>query len=146
MRRIFLVLALTSLCALTTTSADSDIPKVVQPEELHWVSPPWDARVQATWVLGSESGQGPYLLRVRIAPGGKIPAHTHPDARQTTVLSGSLRVSFGADADPAKALVLPAGSVYLAPAHQTHTVWADETEVTYQETGNGPTKTEFLNR
>ena len=119
-------------------------PKVTLPDTLHWVSPPWDAAVSAAWILGSEQGAGPYLLRVRITPGGKIPPHTHPDERYTTVLSGTLHVSFGPDFNSARALLLPAGAVYVAPANQPHSVWAEDDEVVYQEAGTGPTATLFM--
>jgi quercetin dioxygenase-like cupin family protein len=120
-------------------------PRVTLPDELHWVSPPWDAAVHAAWILGSEQATGPYLLRVRIEPGGKIPPHTHPDERYTTVLSGSLHVSFGPDFDSAPALVLPTGTVYVVPANQPHRIWAEDGEVVYQEAGHGSTATNFLN-
>ena len=119
-------------------------PKVMLPETLHWVSPPWDAAVHAAWILGSEQVAGPYVLRVRITPGGKIPPHTHPDERYTTVLSGTLYVAFGPDFNSARAMLLPAGAVYIAPANQPHRVWAEDGEVVYQEAGNGPTATVFL--
>ncbi len=121
-------------------------PKVMLPDTLHWVSPPWGPAVHGAWVLGSEQAGGSYLLRVRIEPGARIPPHTHPDDRYTTVLSGTLHVSFGPDFNAARALVLPAGAVYIAPANQPHEVWAEDGEVMYQEAGNGPTATNFLNR
>ena len=118
-------------------------PKVMLPDALHWSSPPWDPAVHAAWVLGSEQAQGPYLLRVRITPGGRIPLHTHPDERYTTVLSGTLHVSFGPDFNSATAVVLPAGAVYVAPANQPHFIWVEHGEVMYQEAGTGPTATLF---
>jgi len=120
-------------------------PRVVLPEELHWVSPQWDPAVHAAWILGSEQSAGEYLLRVRIEPGGKIPPHTHPDERYTTVLSGSLHIAFGPDFDSAADLVLPTGAVYVIPANQSHRIWAKDGEVIYQEAGRGPTATTFLN-
>ena len=66
--------------------------------------------------------------------------------RYSTVLSGTLHVSFGPDFDAAPALVLPAGAVYVTPANQPHAVWAEGGEVVYQEAGHGPTATRFLNR
>ena len=120
-------------------------PKVMLPDALHWVSPPWDPAVHAAWVLGSEQADGPYLLRVRIEPGGKIPPHTHPDERYTTVLSGSLHVSFGPDFDSAPELVLPTGAVYVFPANQPHRLCEKDGEVVYQEAGRGATATTFLN-
>lgn len=130
----------------TNLPADATSPAYILPDALHWASPPGNTAVQGAWVLGSEQAHGPYLFRVRIAAGGRIAPHTHPDERYTTVLSGTLHVSFGLDFDPSRALVLPAGSVYVAPAGRPHSVWAVDEEVTYQEAGTGPTATKFLNR
>jgi len=126
-------------------SAPASEPQVVLPDGLKWASPPWDPLVHAAWVLGAEQASGPYLLRVRIAPGGNIPPHTHPDERYTTVLSGTLQVSFGPDFESARTLVLPAGAVYVAPANQPHFVRPAGGEVIYQEAGTGPTATLFMN-
>jgi len=46
---------------------------------LRWFGPPHYLDLQAAWVLGDERTAGPYLLRVRLASGGRIPPHTHPD-------------------------------------------------------------------
>jgi quercetin dioxygenase-like cupin family protein len=133
------------VCVATASLAGETQPCLILPETLQWSSPPWDARVSAAWILGSEKTGGPYLQRVRMAPGGRIPPHWHPDSRYTTVLSGTLRVAFGPEFDPARALVLPPGAVLLAPAGLPHEVWAEE-EATYQEAGTGPTATRFVER
>lgn len=134
-----------ALCS-TNTAAGDDLPAVYPPETMRWQSPPWDARVSATWIIGAEKESAPYLQRVRIAPGGRIPRHWHPDTRQTTVLAGSLHVSFGAAGETTREVVLPAGSVYVVPAHLPHEVWPEDGNVTYQETGTGPTATHLLSR
>jgi len=140
-RRVLIALLWGSLLLPPASAAE---PKVILPDALHWASPPWEPAVHAAWVLGSEQTGGAYLLRVRIAPGGEIPPHIHPDERYTTVLSGTLHVSFGPDFNSARTLVLPAGSVYVAPANQPHFVWAEVSDVIYQEAGTGPTATLFM--
>lgn len=121
-----------------------DAPFIRLPETLQWASPPWDARVSATWIIGGEKEAGPYLQRVRIAPGGRIPRHVHPDVRQTTVLSGTLHVRFELSAGVPAEVTLPAGSVYVVPAGITHEVSPVDGEVVYQEAGTGPTATNLL--
>ena len=63
------------------------------------------------------------------------------DTRSTTVLSGTLTVGFGDAVDEAKAVTVPAGAVYVAPAGVPHWVAAKDGAVVYQESGVGPTAT-----
>lgn len=66
-------------------------------------------------MLGAEQKPEPYLIRVRLAAGGRIPPHTHPDVRNTTVLSGTLYVGFGATFDESTRVAIPTGAVYSVP-------------------------------
>ena len=124
--------------------AETPLPIPILPERLTWVSPPTLPALQSAWMLGTESQTGLYLLRVKLAPGGRIPPHYHPDERTTTVLSGTLYVGFGETFDETKVVAIPSGAVYVAPAQRPHYVWAKEGEVWYQEMGMGPTGTVFI--
>ena len=75
-----------------------------------------------------------------------MPPHTHPDARHTTVLAGTLYVGFGDVVDESAAVAVPTGAVYVAPAGVAHWVWAKDGEVQYQEAGVGPTATTPIKR
>lgn len=119
-------------------------PRPILPDELVWSGPPALPALQGAWVLGAESSPGTYVLRVRLAADGRIPPHTHPDERYTTVLSGTLYVGFGTAFDPAQVVAVPAGGVYVAPAGVPHYVWARDGDVEYQEAGVGPTATRFI--
>ncbi len=119
----------------------ADEPRPVLPEALQWQSPPGNSAVQGAWVLGEERTPGPYLFRVKLAAGARIPPHTHPDARSSTVLSGTLYVGFGETFDEVGVVAVPAGAVYVAPAGRPHYVWAKDGPVVYQEAGVGPTAT-----
>jgi len=118
-------------------------PEVILPAALHWQRPFGDDRLQAAWALGSETAIGPYLLRVRLASGARIPVHRHPDSRSTTVLRGTLWVGFGTEADDGRLVAVPEGAVYVAPAGVSHFIWARDGEVVYQEAGVGPTGTQL---
>ena len=119
-------------------------PQVIDPAALPAFSPPGQPAIRARWVSGAEAAPGLYALRVELEAGARLPPHTHPDPRLTTVLEGTLWVGFGTTPDPARAVAVPAGSSLLAPAGVPHWVWAREGAVRYQEHGSGPTATRFL--
>jgi quercetin dioxygenase-like cupin family protein len=127
--------------ALARAGAVAAEPLPVLPGDLRWASPPGNAAVQGAWVVGSEAKPRPYLFRVKLAAGAKIPPHTHPDERSSTVLAGTIYVGFGTTFDETAAVAVPAGAVYVAPAGVAHYVWAKDGEAVYQEAGAGPTAT-----
>ncbi|MCC8986415.1 MAG: cupin domain-containing protein [Candidatus Contendobacter sp.] len=124
----------------TRVVADDTLPTPILPDNLHWIDAPGGLPLQAVWILGAELKPEPYLIRVKLNAGGRIPPHTHPDARNSTVLSGTLYVGFGATFDELKLVAIPSGAVYVAPAQVPHFVAAKEA-VLYQEAGMGPTGT-----
>lgn len=124
--------------------ADDALPTPILPDTLHWIDAPGGLPLQAVWILGAESKPEPYLIRVKLKAGGRIPPHTHPDSRHTTVLFGTLYVGFGATFDESKLVAIPSGAVYVAPAQVPHFVAAKDAAVLYQEGGMGPTRTAFV--
>jgi len=127
----------------TLAVAASVVPEPILPGSLRWDSPPGNSLVKGAWVIGSERGEGMYAFRVTLGAGGRIPPHTHPDARYTTVLSGTLYVGFGTTADDSQMIAIPPLGVYVAPAGQPHYLWARDGDVVYQEGGIGPTGTDW---
>jgi quercetin dioxygenase-like cupin family protein len=139
--------ALLVIAGLSMSAAcAADAPSIVRPESLKWFSPAGNPALQGAWVIGSEEKSGPYILRVRLAAGGRIPPHTHPDERSSTVLSGTLYVGFGSAFDEAGVIPVPEGGVYVAPANVPHYIWAKNGDVVYQEAGFGPTATRGVER
>lgn len=118
--------------------------QLILPDAMSWSGPPNIPGLKGAWLLGSERGSGTYVQRVVLAAGARIPVHTHPDTRYSTILSGSLYVAFGAKPADADFVAVPAGALYVAPAGQPHTLWARDGEVVYQEAGNGPTGTTMV--
>lgn len=127
--------------ALATTAAEAPALKLVLPDSLTFTSPPGIPDLSSAFVLGAESEPGTYALRVKLKAGGRVPVHTHPDTRYSTVLSGTLYVGFGETPDDARMTAVPTGAVYVAPANVPHYLWAKDGEVVYQEAGFGPTGT-----
>jgi quercetin dioxygenase-like cupin family protein len=144
MRCLVLVALLVGCIFSALAHAEGPAPRPVLPDSLTWVSPPNARGLAAAWVLGHEQKPGPYILRVKLASGGKIPPHTHPDERNSTVLAGTIHVGFGETFDETKLVAIPAGAVYVVPAGVAHYVWAKDGAALYQEAGVGPTGTSFI--
>lgn len=119
-------------------------PEPILPDTFKWGGPPHIPELRGAWVLGTEKQEGTYALRVKLAKGGKIPAHTHPDTRYSTVMSGTLYVGFGDKEDESKFVAIQSGGLYVAPANVPHYLWAKDDDVVYQEGGVGPTATTFI--
>jgi quercetin dioxygenase-like cupin family protein len=114
------------------------------PDAIKWTSPPTLPGVQTAWVLGAGDKAGPYLLRGKLAPGARIPPHTHPEERNGTVLSGTAYVGFTPTFDESKAIAIPAGGVWVAPSNVPHFIWAKDGGVVFQCAGVGPSGTNFI--
>ena len=125
--------------AMNLAGADGGVPHPVLPDTVEWSSPPGNPDVRGAWMVGSQDSPGIYAFRVKITEGARIPPHTHPDMRFTTVLSGTLYVGFGDEVVDADMVPVPIGAVYIAPAGQAHYLWARDGDVEYQESGVGPT-------
>jgi quercetin dioxygenase-like cupin family protein len=143
-RSIATVVFVSGLVGLVFAQVNS--PVTILPEGLRWAGPPNIPALKAAWVLGAERQSGPYILRVRLKANGRIPPHTHPDERNSTVLSGTIYVGFGETFDESKVVAVPTGAVYVAPANVPHYILAKDGDAEYQEAGVGPTATVILNR
>jgi quercetin dioxygenase-like cupin family protein len=141
----FFTVILFFITILTSTAiGQNHAPIPILPDSIRWVSPPNVSGLQAAWILGSEQKSGTYILRVKLTAGTKIPPHTHPDERNTTVLKGTIYVGFGETFDEVKVVAIPEGAVYVAPANIPHFVWAKDGDAIYQEAGVGLTGTTFI--
>ena len=59
--------------------AQSETSIALVPENFSWRSLPDNPALESAWVLGDGKESRPYILRVKLAAGGRIPPHTHPD-------------------------------------------------------------------
>lgn len=133
-----------TLTGITAVNAQSTAPVAIVSDELNWISPALIAGLRFTWINGNETDPGLYVLRVKLESGTKIPPHSHPDQRLSTVLSGTLYVGFGEFFDQNALIEIKAGDAYIAPAQTPHFIWAKHGAVEYQETGLGPTATDII--
>ena len=117
----------------------------VLPEEIEWkpfgAFPP-SARLAV--VVGDPANPGPYVIRVKVASGGKLMPHKHPEDRIYTVMSGVFYVGLGERFDGDEVKAYPPGSVIVLPGNTFHFHWARSGEYVTQISAMGPLGLEYL--
>ncbi len=93
---------------------------------------------------GDPTKPGPFVFRVKVPDGYRIPPHTHPKAERVTVISGTFNLGMGEKFDAAKTEALPAGTYGAWPAGMKHFVWV-KGETVVQFHGDGPWAINYLN-
>lgn len=73
-----------------------------------------------------------------------VQAHSHPDDRTYTVVSGTWRIGWGDNYDESKLITLHPGSFYTEPAGVPHFVATPDGEAIVQVTGTGPTTIHYV--
>ena len=136
-----------ALCAFTLgAQASDDLPEGafrITTDELKWKA----GRVpghEIAPVIGDSTKLGPYVERVKFPANSISQAHSHPESRMYTVISGTWHVGYGDKFDAAKLKALPAGSFYTEPANVSHFSQIKDEPVVVQIVGNGPTATRFF--
>ena len=76
--------------------------------------------IQTHTLKGDATKPGIYTIRLTIPANVRIQAHTHPDDRVGTVISGTWYIGYGAKFDEAKLKPLTAGSFYTEPPGLAH--------------------------
>ena len=117
----------------------------ITPTEMTWTSQGGLAApgMEQFNLVGDPSKPGPYTLRLKFPKGYRIAPHTHPDAREVTILSGTFATGYGDKFDESKLKVLPAGSFYTEPANLPHYIEIKE-DVVLQVSGTGPSARRFV--
>jgi quercetin dioxygenase-like cupin family protein len=93
---------------------------------------------------GDPAKEGPFVFRVKVPDGYKIPPHTHPKPERVTIISGTFNIGMGEKFDADKGEVMPAGTYGTWPAGMKHYVWT-KGETVIQFHGEGPWKIEYVN-
>jgi quercetin dioxygenase-like cupin family protein len=93
---------------------------------------------------GDPSKEGPFVFRVKVPDGYRVPPHTHPKAERITVLAGTFYVGMGAKADEGAYTAMPAGTYGHWPAGVKHFVKA-KGETVLQFHGTGPWAIQYVN-
>jgi quercetin dioxygenase-like cupin family protein len=121
-------------------------PVAMTPSEMSWTSQgPFAAPgMEQVNLVGNPLNPGPFTLRLKFPKGFKVAPHTHPHAREITIVSGVYATGYGETFDSAKLKILPAGSFYTEPADLPHFIEIKEDTV-LQVSGTGPSGRKYVN-
>jgi quercetin dioxygenase-like cupin family protein len=119
---------------------------VHRPDGLTWMDGPPSLPPGAKIAVleGDPNKEGPFVFRVKVPDGYRIPPHTHPKPERVTVISGTFHLGMGDMFDSTKGEVLPAGTYGSWPAGMKHYVWV-KGETVVQFHGDGPWKIIYVN-
>jgi quercetin dioxygenase-like cupin family protein len=134
-----LVLALGLLLAGTAIAFAQDMRPPINSDDVKWgpVPPNIAAGAQLAVISGDPSKEGPFVMRLRMPAGYKVPAHYHPQYENVTILTGEFHVGMGDKLDTDKGMLLRPGGYVEAPAKMHHYAWVTSDTIV-QIAGPGP--------
>jgi quercetin dioxygenase-like cupin family protein len=144
MRKVVLAAALLAFSFPICAVADEHV--VAQPDGLKWgaAPPALPAGAQIAVLSGDPTKEVPYVVRLKLPAGYKVPAHTHPNDESVTVISGGFNIGMGATLDQSKGTLIKAGGYGLTPKGMQHFAWFTE-ETVIQIHGLGPFAITYVN-
>jgi anti-sigma factor ChrR (cupin superfamily) len=85
---------------------------VYAPSEIKWQDGPASIPPGAKLALleGNPAKEGPFVMRLKLPDGYRIPPHTHPKAERLTVISGTFNIGMGEKFDEKAFQAMPAGN------------------------------------
>ncbi len=122
-----------------------DTAALHRPDDLKWRDGPPSLPPGAKFAVleGDPAKPGPFVFRVKVPDGYKIPPHTHPKPERVTVISGTFNLGMGDTFDATKTEALPAGTYGTWPVGMKHFVWV-KGETVVQFHGDGPWTITYL--
>jgi hypothetical protein len=151
MRCLSGVLALVvSAAAIAPVLADGEKGEmglsVYPPTSVNWGSGPASLPPGARLAVleGNPAAEGPFVMRLKLPDGYRIPPHTHPKPERVTVISGTFHMGMGDKFDVSKGTAMPAGTFGTWAPGMKHFVWTTG-ETVIQLHGTGPWVIEYVN-
>lgn len=99
---------------------------------------------QVTVLAGDLTKEGPFTIRLKFPAGYQIPAHSHPQIEQVTVLAGTFNIGEGDRLEPSRGTALGSGGFVVIPKGHRHYAWTSE-ETVVQLNGTGPWGVTYVN-
>jgi anti-sigma factor ChrR (cupin superfamily) len=141
-----LLIALVFVLAGTNAVIADDMKMPMNSKDVKWgpAPPVLPKGAEITVLSGDPFKEGPYVLRLKMPTGYKIPAHNHPTTENITVVSGNFHIGMGDKLDENKGIELTAGGYGEAPAKMNHYAWASSPSIV-QVHGQGPFAITYVN-
>jgi anti-sigma factor ChrR (cupin superfamily) len=140
------LIALAFVLAGANAALADDMKTPTNSADLKWGPAPsaLPKGAEITVLSGDPFKDGPYVLRLKMPNGYKIPAHNHPTSEYVTVISGDFNIGMGDKLDEKNGMKLTAGGYGEAPAKMNHYAWASSPSVV-QVHGQGPFAIMYVN-
>jgi quercetin dioxygenase-like cupin family protein len=144
MNRPLLAALIVGAVSAHAVELDQSVMSVKREADLQWSENPVVPGIKMAVLHGNPAAPGPYVIRVRFAPGTMSPPHVHPEDRQVVVLKGTWWVGTGPRWDKEATLPMPPGSFAVHTAGKIHYDGAKDEEVVVQISGVGPSGTKLV--
>ena len=125
---------------------DMDEVSLFRSSDLKWQNGPTclPSGAMISLLEGDPTKEGPFVFRLKLPDGYRIPPHTHPKTERITVISGTFNIGMGDKFDETMGKTMPAGTYGHWPAGMKHFVWA-KGETVLQFHGSGPWSIIYVN-
>jgi len=114
----------------------------IAPDALKW-TPVGPSTLLAVLDGSPEKEGAPFVIRLKLASGTRVPPHWHPVDEHLTIISGTFYMGTGEKFDESTATALTIGSYAMMPKEVRHFGWTG-VETVVQIHGVGPFKTYFV--
>jgi quercetin dioxygenase-like cupin family protein len=135
-----------ALASPALAQATSDKEVFINTKDIKWGdAPPSVPKGAKLAVLQGDPGKsGPFVIRLMLPAGYKIPPHAHSQNESLTVISGTFYFGTGDKIDMSKAHALNAGGFHALSAGDHHYAFA-KAQTVVQINGTGPFDINYVN-
>lgn len=144
MRFVSIVLALLTTVAFADDHGEGITLNI--PSEMKWKAgpPSLPKGAQIAVLEGDPSKEGPFVFRVKVPDGYRIPPHTHPKMERVSVIQGTFQIGMGDKFAEKSLQAMPAGSYGFWEPGMKHFVLT-KGETIAQFHGMGPWTINYVN-
>jgi hypothetical protein len=136
---------ISTACTAQGTGDPKATPFAIELDKIQWRKLPFSPLEIAT-LVGDSSRPGLYINVVRWPPNTRFKAHSHPDERYATVLSGIFYHGFGDKFDEGQVEKRPSGTFFTEPAHLRHFGLTKDEGCILLFVGTGPSSIDNLEK
>lgn len=143
---VFFFVAVASLIAAEPSHEAMKGASLYPVDKIDWKAGPPSLPPGASIAVleGDPAKEGPFVFRVKVPDGYRIPPHTHPKTERVTVIAGTFNIGMGDTFDAEKTQAMPTGTYGHWPVGMHHFVWT-KGETIVQFHGDGPWSINYLN-